>query len=290
MSRPAVPPALPGLPGADLDARVAEAAAFLRTRSPLVPRVAFTLGSGLGGVVDALTDAVTVSTREIPHWPASTVAGHAGRLALGTWRGVPVAALAGRSHRYEGYAMERLTFGVRVMHALGARTMVFTSAVGAIHRDFSPGDVMLATGHLNFIGKRGLFTTRELTERRAGRRVADPYSPRLRDALLAAATRAGVQLRRGVLVGGHGPTYETAAEIRMARTLGGDAAGMSTVHEVTLAAELGCEAACISCLTNKATGLSDAPLTHEEVTVVADAAAVRLRAILEGFLDAERGR
>ena len=257
----------------------------MRARSPLVPRVALTLGSGLGGVVDAVEDAVVIPTAELPDWPRSTVAGHAGRLALGTWRGVPVAALAGRIHRYEGYTLDRLTFGVRVMRALGARTMVFTNAVGAIHPELRPGDLVLASGHLNFIGRRGLFAPAELPARRAGRVVGETYSAALRTALLAAAAAAGVRLRQGVLVAGQGPAYETAAEIRMAGAIGADVAGMSTAHEVTLAAQLGCEAACLSCVTNRATGLSPEPLTHEEVTEVADRVAGGLRRILEAWLD-----
>jgi purine-nucleoside phosphorylase len=237
--------------------------------------------------VDAIPGAEVFATRELPHWPASTVHGHAGRLALGTWRGVAVAALSGRSHRYEGYTLDRVTFAVRVMRALGCRTLIFTNAVGAIHPELRPADVMLATGHINGIGKRGLFTPEELRERRAGRRVDDYYSPRLRAALLAAALAAGVKLHQGVLMGGQGPSYETAAEVRMARMLGADVACMSTVHEVTLAAELGCEAASLSCVTNRATGLSATPLTHAEVTEVADRVAVKLRAVLERFLDAE---
>jgi purine-nucleoside phosphorylase len=267
--------------------RVADAVAAIRARTALVPKVALTLGSGLGGVVDAVDGATVFATRELPHWPRSTVPGHAGRLALGTWRGVPVAALSGRSHRYEGYPLDRVTFAVRVLAALGARVQVFTNAVGAIREDLAPADVMLATGHLNFIGKRGLLTPEELRERDGARRVAEPYSPRLRTALLAAAKQAGVTLHQGVLMGGHGPTYETAAEVRMARTLGADVACMSTVHEVTLAAQLGCEAASLSCVTNLATGLSETPLAHADVTVVADQVAVKLRAILERFLVAE---
>ena len=277
----------PLLPTHDLDARVADAVAAIRARTPLVPRVGLTLGSGLGGVVDAIPGATVFATRELPHWPASTVHGHAGRLALGTWCGVPVAALSGRSHRYEGYTLDKVTFAVRVMVALGARTMIFTNAVGAIHPELRPADVMLATGHINQIGKRGLFTPAELAERQAGRAVSDPYTPRVRAALQRAALEAGVKLHTGVLMGGHGPTYETAAEVRMARFLGADVACMSTVHEVTLAAHLGCEAASLSCVTNRATGLSATPLTHEEVTEVANQVAVKLRAVLERFLEAE---
>ncbi len=285
-----VTPTRPALPTDDLERRVAETVADIRRRTSVVPRVGLTLGSGLGGVVDAIPGAQVFATRELPNWPPSTVPGHAGRLALGAWCGVPVAALSGRSHRYEGYTLDRVTFAVRVMHALGARTMIFTNAVGAIHPELRPGDIMLATGHLNFIGKRGLFTREELRERRAGHRVADPYSPRLREALLLAAAEAHVKVHQGVLMGGHGPTYETAAEVRMAGTLGADVACMSTVHEVTLAAQLDCEAASLSCVTNRATGLSTTPLSHAEVTEVADRVAGRLRSLLERFLAAEAGR
>src|SRR5262245_47338566 len=123
----------PSLPTGDLDARVAAAVGVIRARSELQPRVALTLGSGLGGAVDSIERAEVFPTAELPDWPPSTVAGHAGRLVLGHWRGVPVVALSGRSHRYEGYTLDRVTFGVRVMRKLGARTMIFTNAVGAIH-------------------------------------------------------------------------------------------------------------------------------------------------------------
>lgn len=281
---------MPESPAPVLPEHVSEAVAAIRTRSPLVPRVALTLGSGLGGVIDALDQAAVWSTADLPHWPRSTVPGHAGRLALGTWTGVPVVALSGRSHRYEGYTLGRVTFAVRVMRALGARTFVFTNAVGALHRGLTPGDLMLASDHLNCIGRRGLFTRDELVERRAGRRMASYYDPGLRARLRAAALAAGVALREGVLVGGHGPSYETAAEVSMDAALGGDVACMSTVHEVTLAAELGGEAASISCITNLATGLSGQRLSHAEVTEVADRVADRLARVLERFLAAERER
>ena len=273
-----------GLPTHDLEARVAEAVGVVCARSARVPRVALTLGSGLGGAIDTLERSIVIPTTEIPHWPRSTVSGHAGRLALGERFGVPVVALAGRSHRYEGYTLDRVTFGVRVMHALGARVMIFTNAVGAMNPDFEPADLMVATDHINFIGKRGLFSPLELAERRAGRRVGSHHSAALRAALLDAGVSAGVRLHRGTLMGGQGPTYETAAEVRMASALGADVACMSTVHEVTVAAELGCEAASISCITNRATGLSDEPLSHADVTVVADRAAARLRAVIEHYL------
>jgi purine-nucleoside phosphorylase len=277
----------PVLPTADLPQRVADAVRFVRARTDLVPRVGLTLGSGLGGAIDALERPTAFKTTELTHWPRSTVHGHEGRLALGTWAGVPVVALAGRSHRYEGYPIDRVTYGLRVMHALGARVLLFTNAVGAMNPDFEPGDLMLATDHINFIGKRGLLTLEELRERRMGRRVATYYSPGLRKRLLDAGLRAGVRLHQGVLMGGTGPTYETASEVQFAARIGADVACMSTVHEVTVAAELGCEAASISCITNKATGISKTKLTHEEVTEVADRGAVALRAVITEFLSAE---
>ncbi len=272
---------------AALPERVAEAVAHVRAQSSLAPRVAFTLGSGLGGVADGLVDAVTFPTTTLPHWPRSTVKGHSGRLAVGRWNGVPVVALAGRSHRYEGYTLDRVTFAVRVMRALGAEIMIFTNAVGALNPGLEPGDLMVASDHLNFIGKRGLLTPAENVERSAGRRVANVYDPALRESLIAAAQRTGVTLEMGVLMGGHGPSYETAAEIRMAGAVGADVACMSTVHEATLAAELGCRVASLSCVTNKATGISDRPLSHQEVTEVADRVAVRLKSVLGEFLKAD---
>jgi purine-nucleoside phosphorylase len=272
------------LPTHDLDRRVSEAVVAIRARAPREASVALTLGSGLGGAIDALEDAIVFPTSELPHWPRSTVPGHAGRLAVGTWRGVPVVALSGRSHRYEGYTLDRVTFGVRVMKALGAGTMIFTNAVGAIHPDFRPGDLMVATDHINFIGKRGLFTPGELRERRMGRRVGAYYSPDLRARLVEAAVRAGVHLQIGTLMGSHGPSYETASEVRMAAAFGADVACMSTVHEVTVAAHLGCECASLSCITNRATGLSAMPLTHHEVTEVADRVALLLKRLLDEFM------
>jgi purine-nucleoside phosphorylase len=280
----------PALSSSDIPTRVAEAVRAIRERTGLIPRVGLTLGSGLGNVVDSLEDATIFATADLPHWPRSTVPGHAGRLALGRWHGVPLAALSGRSHRYEGYSLDRVTFAVRVMHALGARVLLFTNAVGAMNPGDRPGDLVLAVDHINFIGKRGLFSRDELIARRAGRLVGDTYSPRLRAALLEAARSAGVPLHRGVLMGGLGPGYETAAEVRMAANLGADIACMSTVHEVTLAAQLGAEAGSISCVTNRATGLSSGPLDHHEVTEVANRGAVALRRILREFLKAEARR
>jgi purine-nucleoside phosphorylase len=169
------------------------------------------------------------------------------------------------------------------MHALGARTMLFTNAVGALNPEYAPGDLMLARDHINMIGTRGLFTTAELADRGRARLTGHCYSASVGRALRASATRTGIKLHEGVLMGGKGPSYETAAEVRMARTMGADVACMSTVHEVTLAAHLGCACASVSAITNLATGLSSQPLTHEEVTEVAGRASSGLMAIFDGY-------
>jgi purine-nucleoside phosphorylase len=268
---------------AALAGEIAEAVAMLRERTALVPELAITLGSGLGAVAGALENATRVPTREIPHFPASTVPGHEGALVFGRLGVLNAVALAGRSHRYEGYSAARVTFAVRVMRALGARVAIFTNAVGAIHPALMPGDLMLASDQINWIGKRGLLSDGELESRGASRPHAHPYSARLAADLAQAALEAGIPLRRGTLLGGLGPSYETAAEIRMAASAGADVVCMSTVHEVSLAAELGFECASISCVANRATGLAAERLTHEEVQQVAGRAAERLRRLLVGY-------
>lgn len=272
------------LPVDDVERRVQDAVAACRAREPMAPRVAITLGSGLGALADAPSPSVAIPTAEIPHWPVSTVTGHAGRLVLGSWRGVPVSILAGRSHRYEGYSLDQVTFGVRVMRALGAETMIFTNAVGAIDPELRPGDLMLASDHVNAIGRRGLFTPSERAARSAGRAVASVYDEGLALELVRAASRANVLLSRGVLYGSLGPAYETAAEIRMAAAFGASAACMSTVHEATVAAHLGARVASVSCVANAATGLSSKPLTHEEVVAAAAQSASQLRRVFEEWL------
>src|SRR5262249_19079628 len=162
----------------------------IRARTRLAPTVALTLGSGLGGVVDAVGEATVFKTSELPHWPRSTRPGHAGRLALGTWCRVPAAALSGRSHFSERYALDQVTCAGRELPRLAARTRCFTNAVGASRTAPRPAGVVLAAGHLNFIGKRGLLTREEVEERGDGRRVAEPYPLGLRAALLAAAKQA----------------------------------------------------------------------------------------------------
>lgn len=261
-------------------ARVPGAVAAVRAATGLVPRVAIVLGSGLGGVAKAIDTShggAALATAELPHWPTSTVPGHAGRLVLGHWHGVPVAALSGRSHRYEGYGPDRVTFAIRVLAALEARVLFLTNAVGSTNPLIPPGSLMLVRDHLNFHGTRGLLSPRELG---TAKRSTPVYSSRWIEILRGVALEARVPLAEGVLLGGLGPAYETASEVAAARRWGADAVCMSTVTEALVGAALGLEVAAISCVTNLATGLSDRALTHEEVTEVADNVASNLATLL----------
>jgi purine-nucleoside phosphorylase len=271
--------------------QLGETIAAVHLSTTLRPRVAIVLGSGLGGVADRISltapgegdsPGAVFETSSLPHWPRSTVPGHAGRLVLGYWSGVPVAALRGRAHRYEGYAVDRVTYGVRVLAALGAKILFLTNASGSMNPDLAPGSLVLARDHLNFQGTRGLLALSELPASLAAEagRPKPAYSPRMQNVLRRAAAKLNIPLAEGVLMGGIGPAYETAAEIRAARLWGADVACMSTVMEAVVAAKLGMEVGVVSCVTNFATGLSPTPLTHDEVTEVADRVGASLERLL----------
>ena len=261
----------------------------LRAKTALAPRVGIVLGSGLGAVadrIDVTRGGASFDTASLPHWPPSTVKGHAGKFVLGHWEGTPVAVLRGRTHVYEGYDLGTVTFAHRVMIALGVDTLLVTNAVGTFNRNFAPGELMLVRDHINGIGRRDLFTAEELaaapTVTRGAMGRIRPYTPQLLDLLRTVALERGIRLREGILFAGKGPAYETAAEIAMARAMGADAACMSSAHEVDLAAALGLATAAVSCITNYGTGISPTALSHHEVEEVAGEAASRLEALLAG--------
>jgi purine-nucleoside phosphorylase len=247
-----------------LIARLDEAAAAVRERAPLAPRVGVILGSGLGAFGDSLEDAVSVPYGEIPHFPTSTVVGHGGALALGRCRGVPVAVMKGRVHFYEGYTLEQVVFPARVLGRLGVGTLVVTNAAGAVNTSYRPGELMVIEDHINLLGNPMLGPN----EHALGERffdMSEAYDRGLRDAALAACRAAGVRSHRGVYLALTGPSFETPAEIRAFRALGADAVGMSTVPEVIAARHMGIRVAGISCLTNMAAGVLDQKLDHREV-------------------------
>jgi purine-nucleoside phosphorylase len=256
-------------------ARLDEAAAAVRARTALRPAIGVVLGSGLGAFADSLDEAVAAPFGEIPHFPAPTVAGHGGTLALGRSRGVPVAVLKGRVHFYEGYSLDQVVFPVRVLGRLGVKTLVLTNAAGAINPSFAPGDLMVIEDHLNLLGNPLLGSN----EGALGPRFPDMsevYDRGLRDVAETACRAASARCHRGVYVALTGPSYETPAEIRMLRTLGADAVGMSTVPEVIAARHMGMRVAGLSCLTNMAAGVTGKALDHREVLQTGE----RVKAVL----------
>jgi purine-nucleoside phosphorylase len=259
----------------DLLARLDEATRVVRERTPLRPTIGVVLGSGLGDFTDGLQDAVTLPFDEIPHVKSATVIGHTGALVVGTLDGVPVAALKGRLHYYEGRPLADVVFPVRLLGRLGVRALVLTNAAGAINPDFEPGELMILRDHINLLGNPLMGPNEEgLGERFPDMSTA--YDPALREIAARACASAGITAHEGVYIAVTGPSYETPAEIRMARTLGADAVGMSTVPEVIAARHMGIRLLTLSCLTNMAAGVIDRPLDHADVLRVAE----RLRATL----------
>ena len=240
----------------------------IRGRSKLEPVIGVVLGSGLGAFADRVADATAIPYRDLPHYPQSGVAGHKGELVLGTIDGTPCAIMSGRVHYYEGYEMDRVTFPTRVLAGLGVSKLLITNAAGAIDASYKPGDFMVITDHINLTGQNPL---RGTNDERLGPRFPDmshAYSLRGQKLLHEAAADLNLTLHEGVYVGLAGPSYETPAEIRMMRTVGADAVGMSTVAEVIVASHAGLEVAGMSVITNRAAGLSDQPLSHDEVKEV----------------------
>jgi purine-nucleoside phosphorylase len=245
--------------------RAEHAARTIRARVTIEPRIALVLGSGLGDFGNEFEEAVAIPYQEIPGFPVSTVEGHAGRLVIGKIDNVPVIAMQGRVHFYEGYSLEEVTFPIRTFKLLGIRTLVLTNAAGGVDVQLSQGALMLISDHLNLMGVNPL---RGPNDARFGPRFPDMssvYSQALQHKAIDEAQAMGLQLRRGVYAGLSGPSYETPAEIRLLRGLGADAVGMSTVPEAIVACQMGIEVLGISCITNMAAGLGNEPINHEEV-------------------------
>jgi purine-nucleoside phosphorylase len=252
--------------------QVSEAAAWLRSRlGSGAAQLAVVLGSGLGAVADALTDAVIIPYADIPHFPQSTVEGHSGRIVAGKLGGVAVIVMQGRVHYYEGYTPAQVTFPMRVLGAMGVRAVVLTNAAGGIQAGYRIGQLVALSDHINFMGWNPLTGPNEprfACIPGAGLRFFDmteAYSRRLRTLAGAAAVAEGIDLEEGVYLATPGPSFETPAEIRAFRTLGATLVGMSTVPETIVARHMGLEVLAISCVTNLAAGLGDKQLSHAEV-------------------------
>ena len=264
--------------------RIARALALVRTRTKVAPRVALVLGSGLGGFADTLEAATKIPYGDIPTMPVSHVVGHAGNLVVGRAEGIDVVAMQGRVHLYEGHPPGDVVFGARLMIAMGARIVIITNAAGGANASFSPGDLMLIDDHLNLTGQSSLTGPNEDA---LGPRFPDmshAYDPALVAMAIESAKAGGFELVRGVYAGNLGPAYETPAEVRMAQRLGADAVGMSTVLETIAARHMGARVLGVSCITNKAAGLSAQALHHAEVEETARAARDRFVALLRGVL------
>lgn len=242
-----------------------EAADYIAARIAVKPAVGLILGSGLGVLGDDVEEAVYIPYAEIPHFPVSTVQGHAGRLVIGLLEGKPVLVMQGRFHYYEGYSREAISFPVRVMKLLGIEILIVTNAAGGCNRSFSPGDLMIITDHIKFYDDSPL---RGPNLDQFGLRfndMSEPYSRKLGTLARSAAAEIGISLQEGVYANMGGPSFETPAEIRMLQILGADAVGMSTVPEVITANHSGMQVLGLSCITNMAAGILDQPLNHEEV-------------------------
>ena len=262
------------------------AAALIRSRTLLEPRVAVVLGSGLGGFADELEEPVEIPYGEIPGWPVSTALGHAGTLALGESDSVPLAVMRGRAHLYEGFSAAEVVFGVRVLARLGVRTIVLTNACGGVREDLAPGQLVLVSDHINLQGSSPLIGANDESLGPRFVDMSDAYDPGLRAAAHAAAARLGFELPEGVYAAWLGPAFETPAEIRMTRAIGGDLVGMSTVPEVLAARHRGLRCLAISCVTNMAAGVLPEPIDHEQVLAVGASAQGRLTALLRELLPA----
>lgn len=274
---------------------IAEAAAFVRQHCPRRPRAGLILGTGLGHVARAIHADCRLPYDEIPHFSCATALSHAGRLVVGVLADVPVVAMEGRCHLYEGYDANDVSFPVRVMGALGIQLLLVSNAAGGLNPRFAPGDIMLLEDHLNFMGNR-VPCPANSQGAATGIPVRDtPYDQRLIERALRIAREHDFPAHRGVYVGVTGPNYETRAEYRFMRRAGGDVVGMSTIPEAIAAAQLGMRVLAMSVVTNVAR--PDAPrrpdvpgpkVTAQEVVDVAEQAAPRLQAILMGILAAER--
>jgi purine-nucleoside phosphorylase len=264
--------------------KLKETVEFVRSQSPQRPSLGIVLGSGLGLFADSLTSKTVIPFSAIPHFPSSTVVGHSGSLVIGTVAGVPIIALQGRVHLYEGYPVSDVVYPARVLGSLGIRQLIVTNAAGGINTGFKPGDLMLITDHINLMGTNPLIG-KNIDE--LGPRFPDmshAYDPQMRETAQAVAREQGIPLRQGVYVGLLGPSYETPAEIRMCRVLGADAVGMSTVPEVIAVNHMGIRVLGISCITNMAAGILPQKLTHQEVLDTTKQVEETFSALLTGII------
>jgi purine-nucleoside phosphorylase len=268
-------------------AQYKEAAEAVRARVKLMPSIGLVLGSGLGSLAEAVEEADIIPVDQIPHWPRSTVEGHRGQLWAGKLEGQAVLVQQGRAHYYEGHSLQQVTLPIRVMQLLGVKVLIVTNAAGAVNPSFHPGDVMLITDHINFMGMAGLSPLRGPNEPALGVRFPDmgsAYDRELRALALTAAEALDIKLQQGVYICLGGPAFETPADLRFLRALGVDAVGMSTVPEVTVARHGGLRVLGFSGISNAAHLDGAAVTTHEEVLAAGQTLVPKLTALVRGVL------
>ncbi len=256
----------------DLLTRIKEAKDYIKNNFSEEIDVAIILGTGLGSIVNDIEDKLIIPYKNIPHFPVSTVVGHAGELIIGKLMGKNVLALNGRFHYYEGYQMEEVTFAVRVFKALGINNLIVSNAAGGMNPAFEPGDLMIISDHINMIGTSPLIGKNydELGPRFPD--MSEAYNRQLREKAINIANKFEIKVQQGVYVAVSGPTYETPAELKMLRLLGADDVGMSTVPEVIIANHMGMKVLGISCITDMAIADSLEPLDHKKVLETANKA------------------
>ncbi len=265
--------------------KILEAKSYLESRINLKPAIGLILGSGLGILADEIKNSHIISYKDIPNFPISTVEGHAGELVIGELMGKQVIALKGRFHYYEGYSMDKVTFPVRVMIALGVEQIIVTNAAGGVNKNFTPGDLMIIEDHINFAFDNPLIGP---NDNKLGVRFPDmsqAYNLQLINMAKRVAKKNNIDIKTGVYAFLTGPTYETPAEVKMMGILGADAVGMSTVPEVIAAVHGGIDVLGISCITNMASGILDQPLSHDEVIETTQKVKKTFITYIEGIIE-----
>jgi purine-nucleoside phosphorylase len=266
--------------------KIQEAASFIRSEIGEQPQIGLILGSGLGVLADLIEKPIIIDYAKIPHFPISTVEGHAGELVVGNIQGKQLLIMKGRFHAYEGYGVETVSFPVRVMKELGVHTLIVTNAAGGVNTSYEVGDLMVISDHLNLTYRNPLIGPNENNLGVRFPDMSEAYSRRLRKLAHQVAESQSFSLREGVYAGLLGPSYETPAEIRMLRILGADAVGMSTVPEVIIARHAGLEVLGFSCISNMAAGILDQPLSHTEVMETTEKVKPKFLKLVLGIIEA----
>lgn len=268
-----------------IEQRIESAAVYIRQKTGLRPAMGLVLGSGLGDFCDGFEQSVCIPFSEIPGFPVPTVEGHSGTVVLGLYHGVPLMALRGRVHYYEGGTQQEITIPIRVMKLLGAETVLLTNACGGVNLDYKAGVLMLISDHINFSGSNPLIGPNLASFGPRFPDMSDIYTRSLREKIRTRSEELGIVLREGVYAMYSGPNYETPAEIRMFRTMGADAVGMSTVPEALVARHAGMKVIGVSCITNMAAGVLEQPLSHSEVVETANRVKSDFVRLVETIID-----